>query len=201
MKTNTVKYQAYFVLILAVAVLTGCASFSNTRVWRASKKLTENNLSELTGTYSFSPDYGYDKKGNQEDVINDKKKDYFYQYLTNKAISIDTVSRYFISLTYLKENSIAISIKKERLMIDSLILSGRLQSRGLLKVGKTEVKVHGIPYLLGGTQSKKTRIGVAKDGGLILNHAVDNSGAFLLLIGAGRGFDVAYHFKRINPKS
>lgn len=201
MKTNKVKYPIFFVLFLNTVMFTGCASFSNTRVWHDSKKLTKHNLSELTGTYSFSPDYGYDKKGNREVIIRKNKQDYFYQYLTNKPIDVDTAAKYLISLTYLKGDSIAILIKKEKLIIDSLKLRWRLQSRGLLKIGKTDIKVHGIPYLLGGSQSKKTRIGLSKDGGLILNHAVDSGGALLLIIGSGYSYDFAYHFKRINPKS
>lgn len=200
MKTNKVKYPIFFVLFLNMAMFTSCASFSNTRVWHDSKKLTKHNLSELTGTYSFSPDYSYDKKGNR-DIIKNKQQDYFYQYLTNRAINIDTVAKYFISITYLEGDSMAILIKKERHTIDSLNLHWRLQSRGLLKIGKTDLKIHGIPYLLGGSQSKKTRIGLSKDGGLILNHAVDSGGALLLIIGSGYSYDFAYHFKRINPKS
>ncbi|TKC07921.1 hypothetical protein FA048_12205 [Pedobacter polaris] len=188
----------YIILFVLVTLSSGCASFSNKRIRHSVKKLTPDNLSELTGTYSFSPDFSYDKRGNPEKITSGIEKDYFYQYVSKKEIKIDSGDRYFIALTHLKRDSIAISIKKGNLTIDSLILLGRLQSRGLLKIGKMEVKTHGIPYLLGGTQSKKTRIGLAKDGGLILNHAVDGSGAFLLFIWAGRGYDLAYHFKRVN---
>jgi len=189
----------YILLFIVVMFGSGCASFSHGRIiGRNIEKLTSDNLNQLTGTYSFTPDFSYDKRGNPERITRSSEKDYFYRYVAKKEINIDSVDKYFIALTYVKGDSISISIKKENLIIDSLILPVRLQSRGLLKIGKMEVVYNGVPYLLGGSQSKKTRIGLSKDGGLILHHAVDGSGAFLFLIWAGRGYDLAYHFKRLN---
>lgn len=192
----------YISILLIVTQGSGCASFSHGRITgRNVKKLTLDNLNQLTGTYSFSPDFSYDEKGNPENITGDSEKDYFYQYVAKKEININSVDKYFITLNYAKRDSISISIKKENRTIDSLILPARLQSRGLIKIGKTDVKIHGIPYLLGSSESKKTRIGLGKDGGLIVNHASDYSGALLLIIAAGRSYDFTYHFKRVIPYS
>jgi hypothetical protein len=75
-------------------------------------------------------------------------------------------------------------------------LGGKLRS-GLFYLDNKFLKRNGIPYLAGGYTHHKTRIGLSKNNGLMVNYAYDNSGALLLIIGAGSSYNLGYHYKRI----
>ncbi|WP_149206403.1 hypothetical protein [Flavobacterium johnsoniae] len=57
-------------------------------------------------------------------------------------------------------------------------------------------KCTGIPYFLGGCQSNKRRIGLSKNGNLLVNEADSNNGAFLFLFWAGTDYNLTYEYQR-----
>jgi hypothetical protein len=183
--------------VLAVACccfLSGCASFSDAPIRHHKVKLTESNLSELSGAYELYPDSNLGGKAGLQAYLS--KDDRFHQYIGKSKIGFDTLANCSV-VVQVSRDHVNFLFKEDGLTKDSVRLTFRLQSRGMLLLGNKYVTLEGIPYILGGSRSEKTRIGLAKDGGLILNHAYDDSGALLLFIGLGLSYDVAYHFKRI----
>ena len=73
---------------------------------------------------------------------------------------------------------------------------GKLKN-GYFYLNNKQVEFNGIPYLLGGSSSEKRRIGISKDNDLIVQTAIDHTGAFLLIIGTGYSYNVATFFKEI----
>ncbi len=175
----------------------GCASFSDRPISRHKVKLDKDEVSKLSGTYQVFPDLIYTKKGVTETLGDQPATERFHRYISKREIDFKPSENLTVDLKVLEGNQISFHFKKDNLIVDSVTLSAKLQSRGLLLLGNKYVEFHGVPYILGGSKSEKTRIGLASDGGLIVNHAYDSSGALLLFIGAGRSYDSAYHFKRI----
>jgi len=178
-------------------LFSGCASFSDRMSRQQKVKLTKQNLDHLSGTYQLFPNLSYTKNGGIEMLQYQPKTERFHRYVSKKKIDFKSSENLSVEVKVLGNNQINFRFKKDSLTIDTVTLSGRLQSRGLLLLGNKYVKFNGVPYIFGGSESAKTRIGLATDDGLILNHAYDRSGAFLLFIWGGRGYDIAYHFKRI----
>jgi len=178
-------------------LFSGCASFSDRPIRRHKVKLDKDEISKISGTYQLFPDLAYTKNGVAETLRYQPITERFHQYISKRGIYFKPSENVAVDVKVIDNNQIRFNFKKDSLIVDSVTLSARLQSRGLLLLGNRYVEFHGVPYILGGSKSEKTRIGLASDGGLILNHAYDSSGALLLFIGAGLSYDSAYHFKRI----
>ncbi|NMN35105.1 hypothetical protein [Pedobacter sp. SG918] len=188
--------QAICVITICL-LFSGCASFSDRPIRRHKVKLDKDEVSKLSGTYQLFPDLTYKKNGVAETLSYQPTTEHFHQYISKRGIYFKPSENVTVDVKVMDNNQIGFHFKKDSIIVDSVILSARLQSRGLLLLGNKYVEFQGVPYILGGSKSEKTRIGLASDGGLILNHAYDDSGALLLLIGSGLSYDSAYHFKRI----
>jgi len=178
-------------------IFSGCASFSDKLIRHHKVKLKEEELDHLSGTYQLFPDLAYTKTGGAEMLRYQGETERFHQYISQRKIDFKPAENWAVEVKVLENNQVRFNFKKDSLIVDTVTLSAKLQSRGLLLLGNKYVEFQGIPYILGGSKSEKTRIGLANDGGLILNHAYDDSDAILLFIGVGLSYDSAYHFKRI----
>lgn len=200
--TNTGFNQKITTTILTLSccfLLSACASFSDGPIKHHKVKLTDSNLSILSGTYQLYPDSVYNQNGKTGLKVNSPKIEKFHQYVSKSKIDFDTLANSHV-VVQVSDHQVKFLFKEDALIKDTVSLPFKLQSRGLLSLGNRYATFEGIPYLLGGSRSEKTRIGLAKDGGLILNHAVDNTGAILLFFMAGYSYNISYHFKRINSK-
>jgi hypothetical protein len=195
---NNVRCFRLAICAITFCVLfSGCASFSDRPIRRHKVKLDKDEISKLSGTYQLFPDLTYKKNGVAETLHYQPITERFHQYISKRGIYFKPSENVAVDVMVIDNSQIRFNFKKDSLIVDSVTLSAKLQSRGLLLLGNKYVEFQGVPYILGGSKSEKTRIGLASDGGLILNHAYDNSGALLLFIGAGISYDSAYHFKRI----
>lgn len=194
---NNISSLRQGIFITLCLLLSGCASFSDRPIRRHKVKLDKDEISKISGTYQLYPDLAYTKNGVAETLRYQPITERFHQYISKRRIYFKPSENVTVDVRVIDNNQISFNFKKDSLIVDSVILSARLQSRGLLLLGNKYVEFQGVPYILGGSKSEKTRIGLASDGGLILNHAYDDSGALLLFIGAGLSYDSAYHFKRI----
>ncbi|NII81088.1 hypothetical protein [Pedobacter sp. SG908] len=195
---NKIHYFKWLICIISFCLLfSGCASFSDRPIRRHKVKLNEGQVSKLSGTYQLFPDLAYKKNGIAETLRYQPIIERFHHYISKQKIDFKASENLTVDVRVMDNNQISFNFKKDSIIVDSITLSAKLQSRGLLLLGNKYVEFHGVPYILGGSKSEKTRIGLASDGGLILNHAYDSSGALLLFIGVGVSYDSAYHFKRI----
>ncbi|BDU24384.1 hypothetical protein FLGSB24_11280 [Flavobacterium sp. GSB-24] len=160
--------------------------------------LSENNLSKLEGTYELFPDLKYDEKSKVKPIASeDSKINHSLNYfVSSKQVKYDSKSKYSVEVKLINKNTIKFITKKETAKIDSIELSGKLKN-GLFYLDNKFLKRNGVPYLAGGFTNYKTRIGLAKDNGLLVNYAYDNSGAILFLFWAGSAYNLGYHYNRI----
>jgi len=186
------------ITFLIVLLLSSCASFSDKMIKDAKATLVENDLSKLEGTYELFPDLKYDEKRKAEPIDSeDSKANHSLNYfVSSKQVKYDSKSKYSVEVKIINKNTIKFITKNETAKIDSIELGGKLKN-GLFYLDNKFLKRNGVPYLAGGYTNYKTRIGLAKDNGLLVNYAYDNSGAILFLFWAGSAYNLGYHYNRI----
>lgn len=194
-KMTWLKWPVYFILLSVLFM--GCASFSDELINPHKIDLNPVNLTRLSGTYELVPDLYYTNKGIPEISKSPYSAGNVHRYISTKRIELEHSDNLTLTIKVLQSDSISFLFKKDYLMLDSVILSAELQPSGMLFLGNSTVEATGIPYLFGGTVVEKTRVGLAKDDGLILDHIFNSSGAFLLIFFGGHYSQTAYHFKRI----
>ncbi|MCP2026657.1 putative GH25 family protein [Flavobacterium sp. HSC-32F16] len=184
-----------FVLMLVVS---SCASFSNRMINKNKSSLSENDLVKLEGTYALFPDLKYDEKGKVHSIDSqDPETRYNLNYFVKSEKSkYDYSDSYMVEVKFLDKNRLQFITKKENAIIENVELGGKLKN-GLFYLDNKYLKRNGVPYLAGGYDNYKTRIGLSKDNGLLVNYAFDNSGALLFMFWAGSTYNLGYHYKRI----
>lgn len=184
--------------LFLILFLSSCASFSDKMIKENKAALSENDLSKLEGKYELFPDLKYDEKGNVQNIDSqDSKTRYNLNYFVKSEDSkYDYDDFYVVEVKVLSENKIRFVTKKNDAVTDSVELTGKLKN-GFFYPDNKYLKRNGIPYLAGGYNNHKTRIGLAKDNGLLVNYAYDNSGAILFLFWAGSSYNLGFHYKRI----
>ncbi|MBW1657377.1 hypothetical protein [Flavobacterium quisquiliarum] len=183
---------------LSFLLFSSCASFSDKMVKDNKENLSENDLSKLEGTYELFPDLRYNKKGSAELINSQDSKvrrdlNYFVSFKETKQSDFGV---YLVDIKFISGNKLKFTTKKDNVEIESFEVGGKLK-KGLFYLDNRYLKRNGIPYLAGGYTNYKTRIGLAKDNGLLVNYAYDNSGAILFLFWAGSDYNLGYHYKRI----
>lgn len=189
--------RSLFTYLIIIISLSSCASFSGKIIKKDKVKLTETDLKKITGTYELLPDIKYDAKGESEFIDKKASLNNIYSFLSDTKIEFDSLKKYTVRLDLINKNKLKFMVSNEKIIVDSIVMTGKLKNNGLFHLDNKFLKCHGIPYLFGGCINHKTRIGITKDNGLVVNQAVDNSGAFLLFIWSGYSYNSAYHFKKI----
>lgn len=184
-----------FILFL---LITSCAGFSDKVVKGNKIALTENDLVKFEGQYELFPDSSFDKNGKSAAIdSNESRSHYHLNYFINSPDSKYEYSKsYKVVVKVSGQNRLKFITQKENLKIDSIEIAGKLQSDGLFYLDNKFLKRNGIPYLAGGYTNHKTRIGLTKDNGLLVNYAYDNSGALLFMFWAGSTYNLGYHYKK-----
>jgi len=184
-----------------VLLFSSCASFSDKMMRENKESLSQNDLSKLGGTYELYPDLKYNEKGNAELIVSSDSKarqglDYF---VFSKEIKYDDNAVYLVEIKLVNQNKLRFTAKKDNVEIENIELGGKLKN-GFFYLDNKYLKRNGIPYLAGGYTNHKTRIGLAKDNGLLVHYCYDNSGAILFLFWAGSDYNLGFHFKKVSKQ-
>lgn len=159
--------------------------------------ITESNLYNLSGEYEMFADYEYrkevDKKASLEKLTNNDIN--FYRKVTNRPFLKDSTAQYSIKLESSKTIAIFI-FSRNNIPFDTISIKTVIKRNGFYYLDNTKTTCHGIPYLFGGCQQTKMRLGLSNKGELIVNTATDNSGAFLFFFWAGQQYNTCYFFKK-----
>jgi len=186
------------IYLFVILLMCSCASFSDKMIRENKTALSENDFSKLEGKYELFPDLKYDEKGNPEiiDSQDYKTRNNLNYFVKSEKSTYDYDNSYFVEIKLLSQNRIKFITQKNNIKIDSTELGVELKN-GLFYLDNKYLKRNGIPYLAGGYNNHKTRIGLSKNNGLLVNYAYDNSGAILFLFWAGSSYNLGYHYKRI----
>lgn len=195
------------VIIFLIFILSSCASFSKRRFRNEIENLNTENITKLNGNYSFNPIkryYNFGKPNLEDNNSDSLRYTNAYIFLLNKSLykydkfdSISTLKNKFeISLQLENENLLKIKVSNNLKIIKDTTLTGKFR-KGMFYLDNKFLECNGIPYLFGGCRNNKRRIGITKNGNLLINEAVNNEGALLLIIGGGFSGNTTYEFKKI----
>ena len=104
-------------------------------------------------------------------------------------------NEYQITLNLENKNSLRIKVFENSLVIKDTLLAGKYK-KGMFYLDNTFLECRGIPYLFGGCTHSKRRVGLTKSGNLLVNEAVDSSGALLIIIAAGYSYNATFEYKK-----
>jgi hypothetical protein len=192
-------------LLLSVSVLvSNCASFSKKDFKNDYTKINESNILSFNGKYTFFPVKKFDNKNKNSDF--DLSGSYINSYnnITNESLKFedrDSILKgttiYHIELSLVNNTVLNIELFKNNYSIKKQQIKGILKKDGMFYLDNKFLKCTGIPYLFGGCNNNKRRIAISKNNNLIVNEAVDNTGALLFLLWGGLSYNSAYEFKRL----
>ncbi|WP_435261881.1 hypothetical protein [Tenacibaculum sp. nBUS_03] len=199
-KTNIIILTVFSFTILS------CASFSKKRFRKEVVNLEKTELKKLTGNYSLNPIRRYYSLGKEKpngkipDIL---EKNNGYYFLTNdsydKKIKFDSLKNirndYCLGLNLEKINKLRIKLLENSKIINDTLFSGKYKN-GMFYLDNKYLDCNGVPFLFGGCRNNKRRIGLTKNGNLLINEAVSNEGALLLIFGAGYSYNVTYEYER-----
>lgn len=199
------KKTSQLLLLLLVSVsLINCASFSNKDFKNDYSKISQGEINSLNGKYSFFPIRKFDKKNTNSDFDLSKNIVNSYNYSTNEILKFDDhdsilngQTPYYIQFNILSNTELSIELFKNNYSIKKQQIKGELKIDGMFYLDNKYLKCTGIPYLFGGCNNNKRRITLSKNNNLIINEAVDNTGALLFLFWAGPSYNSVYEFKRL----
>lgn len=193
-----------FLVLLVSALLFNCASFSKKDFKKDYISLNPVDIYKFNGKYTFAPIKKYDKKNEHSDLESIKKYINSYNYITNDILkfenvdsTVNNVSQYYIELKILNTTELSIELFKNNNSLKKQQIKGTLKKDGMFYLDNNYLKCTGIPYLFGGCNNNKRRIAISKNNNLIVNEAVDNSGALLFLFWAGQSYNSTYEFERL----
>lgn len=189
------KNILYLVMVIA---LTNCASFSKKEFREDYEKLSKTNLNTLNGTYELYPNKKFGSR--TSNIIN--HADLFSQITNQSWKNNDALSKmhyieneYAIAL-FFESSTLTIKLLENNKTIREDSIKGKIK-KGMFYLDNKFLECNGIPYVFGGCQNNKRRIGITKTGSLIINTAYDNGGAMFLILAAGISYNTSFEFFRI----
>ena len=198
------KISRLLLLLLFPVLLINCASFSNKDFKNDYTKINESELNSFNGKYSFFPIKKFDKKNANSNFDLSKNVINSYNYSTNEILKFDDrdsilkdQTTYHIQLNILNDKELSVELFKNNNSIKKQQIKGELKKDGMFYLDNKHLKCNGIPYLFGGCNNNKRRITLSKNHNLIINEALDNTGALLFLFWAGQSYNGVYEFKRL----
>lgn len=199
----TMKILRGFFLMALISLCFGCASFSKKGFRKELKPLTNKNLNNLNGNYSFYPKQRFGDRyvDNNADSLRCTNS---YHRIINENRSVrrkfDSIkndnSSYSVNLKLIENKKLHISLLENGIKISDTMFEGTLRNK-MFYIDNNFLECTGIPYLVGGCNNSKRRIGLSNENHLIINEAINNEGAFLLLIGGGHRYNSSYEFERL----
>lgn len=156
------------------------------------------NLSSFTGSYELVANKNYlptdDLMHLEEEMANSN----LHYILTEKVLNPDSIGRIIVDVKSFDKKYLSFTFRANKDQIDFLIVKGKMKDNGFFYLDQKTFECVGLPFIIGGCYNCKTRIGLSEDQGLLINKAISNKGALLLVLPSGNSFNLAYNFKRIS---
>lgn len=196
-----------FILLLSALAFISCATFSKKEFRKDYVKLTESNINQLNGEYLFYPSKRYGKSSKNKRA-SDIRYANLYQEIVNESYGnkkrFDSLrsdsNNYRVRLHLVNNRLIELQVYENDSMIRDTLLGGKLK-KGMFYLDNKYLKCSGIPYVFGGCQNNKRRLGLSKHNTLIVNEAASNEGALFIVLAAGNSYNASYEYIRNVPDS
>ncbi len=153
--------------------------------------MTENTLSSFNKKYESVSHSSFVTKNK----LDNSKPSELFKVLTDSTRFSSVVNEQYVDVSFPNKSNVLFKLYSDTNLIKQINISGKLKKNGFFHLDNKLRKCHGLPYILGGCFIRKTRLGLSNSGDLILNNAVDNYGAFMLILGFGYRYNVAYLYR------
>lgn len=182
-----------YMYVLITISFNSCASFNPGLTKDFKTSFTKEIIRDFNEKYeNFS--YGNYIKKNE---FNPSRNEDLYQMLTDSSRTSVKEKKQYVHIRFPNESKVSIKFYSDTTLLEELNISGKLEADGFFLLKNTTRECHGIPYILGGCNIIKRRIGLSQSGDLIIEEAISNEGAFLLIIGSGYSYSSASLIKKI----
>jgi hypothetical protein len=185
------------IYLFVLVISSSCSSYDDYLIHDRKVKLAAQDLSSIDGFYQLKAEHIYNYSGTI-DTCATSSPDALYQNLRLSGTTIDSNSNYSIQIKTINNKKIKCYLTHDNRIIDSTEISGKISKSGMFHFKNNPIDCHGIPYILGGCSGSKTRIGLERDGDLIVQQSMYSGGAILLILGDHRTYNTAYSFSKIN---
>lgn len=190
--------------IITLAVFaTGCASFRTKYQVDQNIILTKKNISKINKTFSNVPvstvvKYNFSpQKTTIPDSLNDH---YLVVYIkqnrqngTNQKIDTETTVRILVR----DKSKISFYTLKKGFINDSVTFKYKLKKDGFLYIKDSNFEINNVPFIYGGFEINRTRLGLNKNDELIFESSYYIYGAVLVIIGDDRKYKSSSLFRKI----
>lgn len=203
------KLNLLLLLILGTS-MSNCVSYSKSEIRKQLVDLEKDKLSDLEGIYSFNfvESYQIGSAINIKEVIPEAEwQSNAYDFTLNNAddsrllfmSEVNNNDQYQISLKVENDEELRIGVLENSIEIMSTSVKGKYK-KGMFYLDENFQDCNGIPYLFGGCYTNSRRIGLTQNGNLLVNRAVNDSGAVLFLMRNGYDYNVSYEYQRTESK-
>ncbi|WP_139062402.1 hypothetical protein [Aquimarina megaterium] len=169
-------------VLIFILSLSNCASFPKNKINRTF--LNTQNIKSLNGEFSIvakEADSVSKKHWVYNNFFKEVNRDRLKDRLKDDLI-LSPLKTYSFRIGILSEKSIKISFIENNESIKELVCEYKLKNDGYLYLKNRNLKLVGIPYIMGRLDIKKMRITLDKKNNLITEVAEHNSGAGLLVM-------------------
>jgi hypothetical protein len=197
------KYPNIIILLILIFLFSSCANFTKKGFRKNLEKLKPESITRLDGTYALRPARRYYSlenlypKGYRPDSSRFANA---YEFLLNKGDQFPYLDSMKNDLTLKLRlegaTNLDVQVLENSIILEQATLEGTYKN-GMFYLDNKFLKCHGIPFILGGCENTKRRIGLTKEGNLLINEALSNEGAFLIMFGAGYKYNTTYEYKRM----
>ena len=195
------------IIIFLVFTIFGCASFTKRRFSNEIDNLKAEDTAKIDGNYSYNPIkryYNFQKQTLEDQNVDSLRYNNAYDFLLNKSYNKNLKSdgtnklknNIEINLKLENNNLLKVKVIENQKIIKDTTLTGKFRN-GMFYLNNKYLECNGVPYLFGGCRNSKRRIGITKTGNLLINEAVNNEGAILLLIGGGFSGNITFEYQKI----
>ena len=154
-----------------------------------SHSLNIKNINALNGKYNIKAIYsGTTKDTSSSNNFSDADLDHYptlFDELNNgifvKAIKLDSLKSYTFSLKILNTKRFEIDFFEDDSIIRQNTMRYKLKDDGYIYIKHRNIKIIGIPYLMGGFKNKRSRLTLNKDNNLLFETTEFRSGGVFYL--------------------
>lgn len=203
LKKQTLNLKNILLIFIIISIFS-CASYSKKEFKKNYTKIDDNGLNKINGNFQFYPSKRFGK--DFEDRNPDSLRRYvnLYQGLIDEErenrIRFDSLrndkKHYSVNLNLKNKTELNIKVLEDSKILKDTIIYGKLK-KGMFYLDNKDLKINGVPFLFGGYQSDKRRIGISTNNNLIINTAIGNEGGLLIIFSAGYQYNTSYEFERI----
>lgn len=189
-------------LFISLAILSttiySCASYSKRNFSNDFMNIKSENATAINGSYSYHPIKRFYSKRKQKPIdtnLDSLLQNNSYSFILNNFNAHPYKNRK-INLRLDSPKKLLVELIEDSKVLEDTLLTGKFKN-GMFYLDNKFSDCNGIPFIFGGCRHSKRRIGLTKQGNLLINEAYSRDGALLFIIGSSSTrYNLTYEYLR-----